>query len=80
MWVWAEECLLHLHYALPTYGLKQLDSELYTSVTVFSGSLQVLEGLSAYGFKDPPCSLLHCRLRSAESLLQFSRTAEAGED
>ena len=67
-------------FALPTFGLKQLDPELSTSMTVFSGSLQVMEGLSVYGFKDPPCSVLHCRLRSAESLLQFSRTAEAGED
>jgi len=67
-------------FALPTFGPKQMDSELSTSMTVVSGSLEVMEGLYLYGFKDPPYSVLHCRLRSAESLLQFSRIAEAGED
>lgn len=31
-------------FALPLFGLKELDSELFASSTVFSGLLQVIEG------------------------------------
>lgn len=51
-------------FALRTFGLQQSDTELPVSMAVVSGSLGrfVMEGLSVYGFKDPPCSVLHCRL------------------
>lgn len=61
-------------FALPTCGLKEVDLELFADGMVFSG---LLHGM-VVALRTLP--VLHCRLRSAESLLQLSRTVEAGED
>lgn len=45
-------------FALPTFGLKQLDSELSTSITVFSGSVPVMEALSVTALRTLP--VLYC--------------------
>lgn len=61
-------------FALPTCGLKEVDLELFADRAVLSG---LLPGM-VVALRTLP--VLHCRSRSAESLLQLSRAAEAGED